>query len=332
MFLDKKPYVVAELNSSHRGKTEIAKQMIVAAKECGCNAVKFQSWTSESLYCKDYYEENPISKRMVKSFSLSSDKIKEMADFCQEIGIDFSSTPYSKEEVDFMVENCNPSFIKIASMDINNLPFLKHIARKNLPVVLSTGMSTVEEIDAAVKAIEEEGNNSICILHCVSIYPVECENVNLCNLVMLKERFPEYCVGYSDHTIGSEVACASIALGAVLVEKHFTLDSSVIGWDNQMATEPEAMKVLVDSVNNVYSSLGKYDRELNADEIEQRKKMRRSLIAACNIEKGRIITEDALDAKRPGTGISASRFYEFVGRKAIMDIEKDSLITEEDFE
>lgn len=227
------PYIVAELNSSHNGKMDIARKMIDAAKDCGCDAVKFQSWSAESLYCRDYYDKNPILKKMISRFSLKPVELLELSEYCNDIGIDFSSTPYSKEEVDFLVEQCKVPFVKIASMDINNLPYLRYIAKTNIPIILSTGMATIEEITKAVTEIENVGNHNICILHCVSLYPVEAQFVNLNNIIMLKEKFPSYAIGYSDHTIGSEVACASVGLGVALIEKHFTLNNKKIGWDNQ---------------------------------------------------------------------------------------------------
>lgn len=324
-----KPYIVAELNSSHRGKVDIAKRMIDAAKLCGCNAVKFQSWTPESLYCKNYYDENPIARRMVKGFSLTSENLRELAVYCRGKNIGFSSTPYCREEVDFMVDECCPAFIKVASMDINNLPFLRYIAQKALPVVLSTGMATMDEIDRAVKEIAEAGNEEICILHCVSLYPAEPAVINLNNIITLRERFARYKIGYSDHTLGSEVACAAVALGAVLIEKHFSLDASQIGWDNQMATEPDEMEQLVRQCRNVGVALGNYNRVVDNLELEQRKKMRRSVVAAHKLVSGQVICFEELDAKRPGSGISVSDYGTVIGRRVIKDVEKDELILEE---
>lgn len=330
MYLDnRKPYIVAELNSSHRGKIDIARKMIDAAKDCGCDAVKFQSWTSESLYCKDYYDKNPISKRMVKGFSLPPQALEELSCYCRAKNIDFSSTPYSPEEVDFLVDQCNPAFVKVASMDINNLPFLRYIARKKIPIVLSTGMATIDEIDTAVRVIEEERNPDICILHCVSLYPVEALNVNLNNLLMLKERFSKYKIGYSDHTIGCEVASAAVAMGAVLIEKHFTLDNSKVGWDNQMATEPKEMAELVKNCRNVYGALGQYERVVNERELVQRDKMRRSLVVTKDLKRGHILLDSDIDAKRPGDGIPVSRYAEIVGKKLKRDIMKDEQIFQE---
>ena len=331
MYLDKShPYIVAELNSSHRGKIEIAKKMIDAAKECGCDAVKFQSWTDESLYSKTYYKQNPIARRMVKGFELKSDDVVSLAVYAKEMGIDFASTPYSRSEVNLLIEQCHVPYIKVASMDINNLPFLEYIADKMIPIVLSTGMATLDEIKTAVHAIKARGNHQICILHCVSLYPVEYDSVNLNNLVMLKNEFQDCHIGYSDHTIGVEAACAATALGAVMIEKHFTLDSSVIGWDNQMATEPDMMSHLVKACHNVSKALGKYERSVTKAELEQRVKMRRSLIVTKNLPAGHIIGDDDLDAKRPGDGISVSELKNVIGKTIIRDIEADEILMPQD--
>ncbi len=174
-----KPYIIAELNSSHNGKVEYGKRMIDAAKECGCDCVKFQSWTDDTLYSEQYYSENPIYRRVVRGFSLDENQLYELWKYCQEVGIDFSSTPYSEQEVDFLADKVKAPFIKIASMEINNFPFLKYIAKKQIPIILSTGMSTYEEIDKAVDVIRSEGNQNLCILHCVSVYPASADMINL---------------------------------------------------------------------------------------------------------------------------------------------------------
>lgn len=322
-----KPYIVAELNSSHFGKAEVAREMIDAAKRCGCDAVKFQSWSADSLYCRDYYARNPIAKRMVNQFSLSPETLLELSEYCRETGMDFSSTPYSKGEADFLIDRCGAPFVKIASMDINNLPYLNYIARKHVPVVLSTGMASLEEIEAAVREIENAGNQDLCILHCVSLYPVEARSVNLNNMVTLRERFPEHPVGFSDHTIGSEVACAASALGAAMIEKHFTLDNGRIGWDNQMAIGPEGMKALVEQCMRVHESLGRYERSLSGEELAQREKMRRSLVAASDLPAGHVLEEKDLDAKRPGDGIPASDYRMVIGKTLNRDVGKDCLLS-----
>lgn len=324
-----KPYIVAELNSSHGGKIETAKEMIDAAKECGCDCVKFQSWSPETLYSDEYYKDNPIAKRFVKKFSLTSEQLLELSLYCKEIRIDFSSTPYSNDEVDFLVEKTDAPFIKIASMEINNIPFLKYIAGKGIPIVLSTGMSTLNEIREAVKAIESTGNNQLCILHCVSVYPAPAEIINLNNLTTLQEEFPDYVIGYSDHTIGYEVAAASIAMGAVLVEKHFTLDNEKMGMDNNMATEPKEMKSLVDACHNVFNALGSKERSLLNGEEEQRFKMRRSLVTTREVHPGEKLSYNDIEFKRPGDGITPEHLDEIIGKTVNTYIPKGYLIRKE---
>lgn len=321
-----KPYIVAELNSSHNGKVEIAKQMIDAAKDCGCDCVKFQSWSADSLYADEYYKNNPISKRIVTKFSLTPAQLLELSLYCKEVEIDFSSTPYSEEEVDFLVDKTDAPFIKIASMEINNLSYLKYIGSRDIPIVLSTGMSTIDEIKNAVRAIEMTGNKQLCILHCVSVYPAPAAIINLNNMVMLQEEFPDYVVGYSDHTIGYEVAAASIALGAALVEKHFTLDNKKMGMDNNMATEPAEMKSLVNACNSVFTAMGSKERILLDGEEEQRLKMRRSLVTTREIHAGESLSADDIEAKRPGDGIAPDHLGDIVGRIVNTDIPKGYLI------
>lgn len=324
-----KPYFIAELNSSHNGSLERAKEMIDEAKKAGCNCVKFQSWTPDTLYSKSYYDENPIAKRMVAKFSMSEEKLDEAAEYCRGIGIGFSSTPYSEKEVDFLA-SLNPPFIKVASMEINNYPFLKYIAEKGLPVILSTGMADMEEIEKAVAAVESTGNRRLCLLHCVSVYPASAEMINLNNIIGLRERFPKYPVGYSDHTLGIEVPAAAVALGACIIEKHFTLDSSKMGWDNGMAMEPKQFAELVKACGNVKDSLGLKQRTVSEAELKQRLNMRRSIVAARDMSEGHVITASDLTAKRPGTGISPEMTEKLIGKTVRRDIREDTLICTED--
>lgn len=327
--LNEKPYIIAEVNTSHFGKVEIAKEMICMAKEIGADCVKFQSWTDDTLYSKSYYDANPIAQRFVKRYSLSEEAFTKIVDYCSEIGIDFSSTPYSENEVDFLVDKTNAPFIKIASMELNNLPFLDYIGRKGVPIILSTGMGTLEEIEKAVSTIENTGNRQIVILHCISIYPATPEITNLRNITTLKERFPNYVIGFSDHSMGPELAAASIALGAGVIEKHFTLDQSKIGMDNQMAMETDGFETMIQFCHNVASAMGSSERILTEKELEQRKNMRRSIVTAQHLTAGHTLTEADLTFKRPGTGIQPEDLNSLIGRTITKDIEADILLQPE---
>lgn len=321
-----KPYIIAEMNTSHFGKIDIAKEMIEESKKAGCNCVKFQSWTTDTLYSKTYYDENPIAKRFVKGFSFSEEQLKELSDYSNEIGISFSSTPYSKNEVDFLVDVCHVPFVKVASMDLTNHMFLEYIGNKGVPIVLSTGMGDIEEIREAIKILEKTENKNICILHCISIYPPELSTIQLNNIIGLREEFPNYSIGFSDHSVGIEMPIASVAIGSCLIEKHFTLDKSKIGMDNQVAIEPNEMKQLVDSCHNVQISLGGTERIILKEELKKRKEMRRSIVATRDLKVGDIISLDDLDVKRPGSGISSDKIFELIGKKVKNDIENDTLI------
>ena len=326
-----KPYIVAEVNTSHNGNMEAAKEMIDRAKEAGCSCVKFQSWSKESLYSKTYYDENPIAKRIVQKFAFSEAQLMEVARYCKERGIAFSSTPYSEAEVDFLVDKCDAPYIKVASMDLNNYPFLEYIASRGVPIVLATGMGAMEEIRKAVKTVANTGNKNLCLLHCISIYPPEISTIHLNNILGLRNEFPDYPVGFSDHSLGTEMATAAVALGAAMIEKHFTLDRKKIGMDNQMATEPEEMAKLVQHCQNVHAALGNTERIVLPAEMEQRKKMRRSVIATRDLPAGTRLTKADLSAKRPGTGLPPEKINELIGKVLIRDVQADMLISDADF-
>lgn len=326
----KKPYIVAEVNTSHNGSIELAKAMIDTIKETGCNCVKFQSWSSKSLYSKSYYKDNPIAERFFKKFSFTEEQLLEVSKYCKSKHISFASTPYSIKEVDFLLEKCEVPYIKIASMDLNNYPFLEYISKTRAPIVLSTGMGDLEEIRKAVNVIEKYGNFDICLLHCVSIYPTPKDKINLKNIIGLKKEFPNYPIGFSDHSLGIELASAAISLGACLIEKHFTLNKFKIGIDNQMAIEQDEMKQLVKNCKNVFDALGNEERVVLSAEMEQRLKMRRSVVSTKKLKAGSILTAEDLDTKRPGTGIPPEKLNWLIGKKLLNDIEEDMLIEEKD--
>ena len=321
-----KPYIVAELNTSHFGNISIAKKMILKAKESGCDCVKLQSWSSDTLYTQKFFNNNSISKKFFDKYSLNNLQLKKLSIYSKKMGISFSSTPYSEEEVDFLVNECNPAFIKIASMDLNNHLFLKFIAKKNTPIILSTGMGTIKEIEKAVRLLAANGQKNICILHCVSLYPLEPKIANLKNITMLRNKFKNIPIGYSDHSIGTTLPISSIALGACLIEKHFTLDNKKIGMDNQMATEPNDMFKLTSESLITFNSLGTEKRSLSKKEIDQRKKMRRSIFAKLSISKNEKITKEKIILRRPGEGISPDKILKILGKKVKRNIKKNSLL------
>jgi len=316
-----KPYFVAELNSSHFGDLQTAKKMIDEAKASGCDCVKFQSWSTETLYSDSYYKKNPIARRMVDKFSLSNDDLRTLSQYCNKEKIDFASTPYSLEEAQFLISECNVPFLKIASMELNNLPYLSLLAELKTPLILSTGMGSMDEIIAAVDTIVSSGNNDLIILHCTAVYPSETNIIRLKNILGLRLQFPHFPIGYSDHSEGIEIPTAAIALGACLIEKHFTLDSSRIGLDNQMATEPKEMQEMVDSCNKVHQALGGTDRVLSDLEKAQIPKMRRSLVAKIKLYAGEIIDDAKVEFKRPGDGIPPSEVDNIFGKKLNKDLE-----------
>lgn len=322
-----KPYVVAELNTSHFGDIGLARSMIDQAKAAGCDCVKFQSWSAETLYCENYYKGNAIAKRIVKKFSLEDAQLKGLASYAGTREIDFASTPYSVQEAEFLVEECNVPFVKIASMELNNYPYLTRLGKLGVPLVLSTGMGSLEEIIEAVRTIEATGNRQLVILHCTSVYPAAPQIIRLQNIIGLRSEFPAYPIGYSDHSQGIEIPVASVALGACLVEKHFTLDSSRIGMDNQMATEPEELKAMIRACHRVHEAMGGAGRVLGAEEQNQISKMRRSIVTKRPLKAGQLLTEDDLDTKRPGTGIPPTQFAAVLGRKLTQDMEAETVLT-----
>ena len=249
-----------------------------------------------------------------------------MANYARKIGVSFASTPYSEDEVNFLVKNCNPAFLKVASMDLNNHLFLKFMAQKKVPIILSTGMGTIKEIKDAVNVLISNGQKNICILHCVSLYPLDHQIANLKNIIMLKKMFKNIPIGYSDHSIGSTLPISSVALGACVIEKHFTLDNSKIGMDNQMATEPEDMKKLTSEVLIAFNSLGKEKRILSKKEYNQRKKMRRSIFVKKTLKKNEKITIDKIFLRRPGTGIEANKVLKILGKKVRKKVNKNNLL------
>lgn len=336
-----KPYVIAEIGANHNGDMELAKKMIHIAKECGADCVKFQSWTKNSVFSKKVYEDNYFLnddyrdrtdytlEQIVDAYHIDEQKHIMLKEYCDKIGIDFNSTPFSKAEVDLLVDKLDVPFIKIASMDLNNIPFLTYIAKKNKPVVMSTGLCDLSDVNDAVKCLRTNGCEKIILLHCVSIYPPKDEEVNLNNIDMLRMNFS--CpVGYSDHTLGTVAPILSIAKGACIIEKHFTLDKNMEGWDHKISANPEELKVICDATASAYKMLGTSNKVVSENR-ERREAFQRSIVAAKPIQKGHIITEEDLEYKRPGTGIPPKYYRFLIGKEAKRDITFDEIIRYEDF-
>lgn len=335
------PYVIAELGANHNGDMELAKKLIVEAKNAGADCVKFQSWTKDTIFSKKVYEDNYFLtddyrnrsdfnlEKIIEAYSMSGKELLEMKKFSDEVGIDCSSTPFSKGETDFLVDAMNSPFIKIASMDLNNYPFIDYIARKGKPIIISTGLSELYEIDKAIRTIENAGNNQIVILHCVSIYPPKDEDVNLNNIETLRRLYP-YPIGFSDHTLGFEVPLASVAMGACIIEKHFTLDKNLPGWDHKVSATPDEMKIICDGAKKISTALGS-SRIICVENQERKDAFRRSIVLTRDIKFGEIILNDDLDYKRPGSGLAPEMRDVIVGKAAKRNLAKDEMILQSDF-
>lgn len=336
-----KPYIIAELGSNHNGDMELAKQMIVQAKEAGADCVKFQSWSKDTIFAREKYEDNYFIaddyrdrtdftlEKIVEEYSISSNELLEMKKFADEVGIDCSSTPFSKNEADFLVDKLKSPFIKVASMDLNNHPFLDYLARKSLPMIISTGLSELHEIDKAVRVIENAGNSNICILHCVSTYPPVDTDVNLNNIKTLMNSYPDYPVGFSDHTIGTEIPLASVALGVSLIEKHFTLDKNMEGWDHKVSATKDELESIVSGAKRINDALGSF--RVSAPESDEKKaEFRRSIVLTRDFKAGDVITAVDIDYKRPGTGLKPEMTDFVIGMTVNKDLKDDHILTKAD--
>ncbi|HWZ27813.1 MAG TPA: N-acetylneuraminate synthase family protein [Gemmatimonadales bacterium] len=334
------PYIIAEVGSNHNGDMDLCRRLIDAAAAAGAHAVKFQSWTESSLIAKEEYERNPAYsdtkkhfgslREMVKAYQFTPEMHREAIAHCRVRGITFCSSVFSPEEAD-LLERLDVPFFKIASMDVVNLPLLDYVARKGRPVVISTGMATLAEIEQAVETVRRAGNAQTVLLHCVSIYPPDYEMIHLRNLKTLSRAF-DVPVGFSDHTLGTAISLAAIALGAAVIEKHFTLDKDMPGWDHAVSADPEEMKVIVAEGKHIFTALGSRHRVVTDAELAKRRSFRRSLVARRALSKGHVITVADLDAKRPGSGIGPNERDYVVGRTLNRDVGEDELIRWKDLQ
>lgn len=334
---NKKVYIIAEAGVNHNGCVDTALKMIRVAKDAGVDAVKFQTFSATKSISKlakmaKYQIKNTGKVEsqldMVKKYELTFEEHLVLKKYADEIGIEFLSSPFDMDSVE-LLEKLGVSMYKIASGEIVNHPLLRLIAKKNKPIIMSTGMSTIGEIEEAINIIEKEQNYSITLLQCTSNYPPKYENVNL-NVMGTLEKCFQYPIGYSDHTIGDEIAIAAVALGATIIEKHFTLDKNMEGPDHLVSLEPTELSKMVQRIRNVELAMGDYKKTIADDEIETRLAARKSIVASKKIIKGSLISLDDITLKRPGTGLLPKYIDNIIGRKVSRNIEPDDLITYKD--
>ena len=332
-------FIIAEAGVNHNGDLRVAKQLIDAAVHAKADAVKFQTFQAERVISraapKAAYQLHTTDAAesqldMARRLQLSAEAHEELQAHCRSRGIVFLSTPFDEPSADLLEALDVPAF-KIASGEITNLPFLQHVARKGRPVILSTGMSSLHEVAEAVRTIRGAGNGRVAVLHCVSNYPADPAEANLRAMRTLAEAF-DAPVGYSDHTLGMEVAWAAVAMGACVLEKHLTLDTALPGPDHRASLAPAQFAALVRGVRIVESALGSGRKEPAPSERAVAAVARRSLVAARDIQAGVTVTDELIAAKRPGTGLAPSLRSRLVGRRAKVWIPTDALLTWEMFE
>lgn len=329
-------FIIAEAGINHNGKIEIAKKMIDVAKDCCVDAIKFQTFKSnefissnEEQTCIYYSQNKKITEQaynMFKRYEFSDKDWTEIINYCAKKNIIFLSTPQNKSDLDFLLDITDLPAIKVGSDDLTNLPLLKYFALKNLPMIVSSGMATLGEIEDAINCIKNTGNNKLIITHCISSYPTIVDEINLRKMITIKNAF-KIIVGFSDHTQGIIASIGAVALGACVIEKHFTLDKKFHGPDHWFSADPNEMKELVNKIRYIEKALGTYIVKPTPKEKEMKKLVRRSIIALNGISKGVIITKDMIEYKRPGTGLSSKFEKYIIGKKAKINIKIDEQIT-----
>lgn len=330
----KKVLVIAEAGVNHNGSLEIAKQLVEAALGAGADIVKFQTFTADNLVCKwaekaAYQMQTTGLKesqyQMLKRLELTIDEYRELSVYCGQKKIEFLSSPFDLDSI-ALVNELNVRRVKIPSGEITNFPYLKRCAETGKSIILSTGMSECAEIEAALNVLKKYGAGEIAILHCNTQYPTPMEDVNLNVIPMLQNRFGIE-TGYSDHTSGTEAAIAAVALGATIIEKHFTLDRHMDGPDHKASLEPDELKYMVQCIRNIEKALGTCEKGITKSERDNRMIVRKSIVASRSIRKGEIFSEENLTTKRPGNGISPMRWNEVTGKTANRDYVTDEMIS-----
>ena len=325
--------IIAEAGVNHNGSMELAKKMVFEAKKASVDYVKFQTFVPENLVSKNAdkaeYQKETTGKeesqlQMLKKLALSETDFVELKAYCEELGIGFISTPFDLQSLDFL-ETLNMDFWKVPSGEITNLPYLEAIAHTGRKVIMSTGMCEMEEIQEAISILEKNGTKDIVLLHCNTQYPTPFADVNLTAMKHISEETGKE-VGYSDHTIGIEVPIAAVALGATVIEKHFTLDKNMEGPDHRASLEPDELTAMVTAIRNIEKSIGDGNKKRTESEKKNCEVARKSIVAKQNIRAGELFTVENLTVKRPGTGISPMKWYEVLGTTAQKDYLADELI------
>lgn len=325
--------IIAEAGVNHNGSFELAKKMVDVAKEAGVDYVKFQTFNPKKLvsknaekagYQKETTEKNESQLEMLQKLTLTKDNFKDLKDYCDNLGIGFISTPFDLESIKFL-EDFDMDFWKVPSGEVTNLPYLEAIAKTGKKIVMSTGMCDITEILQAIDVLENNGAKDIDLLHCNTQYPTPFEDVNL-NAMSTIQNATLKKVGYSDHTLGIEVPIAAVALGAEIIEKHFTLDNTMEGPDHKASLNPIELKEMVDAIRNIEKALGESNKKTSDSEKDNKLIARKSIVASKNIKKGELLTEENLTTKRPGIGISPMDWYNVLGTIAKKDFKEDDLI------
>lgn len=326
-------FIIAEAGVNHNGSLQLAKKLVDVAKESGADCVKFQTFDPEKCVSKnlkkaEYQIENTGAEEsqleMIKKLTLTFEDFIELRGYCNQKEIMFCSTPFDIDSIKFLNELGVP-FWKIPSGEITNLPYLMAIAKTGKPIIMSTGMSTIDEIRQAVDVLNENGSGEIKLLHCNTEYPTPFEDVNLRAMNTLKKEFGVE-IGYSDHTEGIEVPIAAVAVGATIIEKHFTLDKTMIGPDHKASLDPSELCQMVKSIRHIEKAFGKDFKEPTKSELKNIDIVRKSIVASRDINQGEVFSEDNITTKRPGTGISPMKWFEVLDKKASRDFKKDELI------
>ena len=328
-------FIIAEVGVNHNGSLELAKQSVDVAKDCGANAVKFQSFKASTLVTKSakqaYYQIANTGKQesqfdMLKRLELSEADHQELVDYCQQKNIEFMSTPFDLQSIHFL-NGLGVNRFKIPSGEITNYPYLKMVGSFNKEIVLSTGMTSLADIEAALNLLIDSGTNKdkITFLHATTDYPTQMQDVNLTAMQTIAQAF-KVKVGYSDHTPGIEVPTAAVALGASIIEKHFTLDKNLPGPDHKASLEPQELQAMVKAIRNIEIALGDGIKRPSANEQKNMQVARKSLVALTDIKKGDTFSEHNLTVKRPGLGISPMRWNEVIGQLAQKDYQADDMI------